>query len=60
MASSRETNLAFSILARSLADEDAGKGVTKNRYLEYEIALKRVAMRLGITVGEMELYLWHK
>jgi thermostable 8-oxoguanine DNA glycosylase len=60
MASSRETNLAFSTLARSLADEDAGKGVTWNRYLEYEVALKRVAMRLGMTVGEMELYLWHK
>jgi thermostable 8-oxoguanine DNA glycosylase len=57
MASNRKTNLAFSTLARSLADEDAGKGVTKNRCLEYEIALKRVAMRLGMTVGEMELYL---
>jgi thermostable 8-oxoguanine DNA glycosylase len=57
MASSRKTNLAFATLAHSFADEDAGKGVTWNRYLEYEIALKRVAMRLGMTVGEMELYL---
>jgi thermostable 8-oxoguanine DNA glycosylase len=56
MESSR-TNLAFSTLARSLADEVAGEGVTNNQYLEYEIALKRVAMRLGMTVGEMYHYL---
>ena len=57
MASSRKTNLAFATLARSLADEVAGEGVTNNLYFEYEIALKRVAMRLGMTVGEMYHYL---
>jgi len=57
MASSRKTNLAFATLARSLADEVAGEGVNNNLYFEYEIALKRVAMRLGMTVGEMYHYL---
>jgi thermostable 8-oxoguanine DNA glycosylase len=57
MESSRNTNLAFATLARSLADEVAGEGVNNNRSLEYEIALKRVAMRLGMTVGEMYHYL---
>ena len=56
MASIR-TDLAFTIMARSLADEDAGKGVAKNRCREYEAALKRVAKRLGMTVGEMYVYL---
>ena len=57
MASSRKTNLAFATLAHSLADEVAGEGVNNNWYFEYEIALKRVAMRLGMTVGEMYHYL---
>jgi hypothetical protein len=57
MASSRKTNLAFATLAHSLADEVAGEGVNNNWYFEYEIALKRVAMRLGMTEDDMELYL---
>jgi len=56
MASIR-TDLAFATMARSLADEDAGKGVMRNRYRKYEAALKRVAERLGMTVGEMYIYL---
>jgi len=43
-----------------LADEDARKGITKKRYLEYEVTLEKVAKRLGIPIGKMDLYLWYK
>jgi len=44
----------------TLAEEEAGEDAVKNRYLEYEAALERVAVRLGMTVGEMNLYLWSR
>jgi thermostable 8-oxoguanine DNA glycosylase len=55
-----KTRQAFAVMARTLADEDAGKGATRNRRLEYEAALERVVERLGMTVGELEIYLWSK
>lgn len=36
------------------------KGLTKRRYLEYEGLLRRVADRLGMPLGEMDLYLWYR
>jgi N-glycosylase/DNA lyase len=43
-----------------LADEDVEKGITKKRYLEYEATLEKVANKLGMPVGKMDLYLWYK
>jgi N-glycosylase/DNA lyase len=43
-----------------LVTADGKKGLTKRRYLEYEGMLKRVAERLGMTLGKMDLYLWYR
>ena len=34
--------------------------LTKKRYLEYEKILKRVAARINMHVGELDLYLWYR
>ncbi len=39
---------------------DRPKTVTRKRYLEYEEILMRVAGRLGMPLGQMDLYLWAK
>lgn len=36
------------------------KSITKRRYLEYELILAEVARRVGMTLGEMDLYLWYR
>jgi len=36
------------------------KTMTRKRYLEYEEILMRVAGRLGMPLGQMDLYLWAK
>ncbi len=43
-----------------LVTADGKKGLTKRRYLEYEGMLKKVAEKLGMTLGEMDLYLWYR
>lgn len=43
-----------------LADTDARKGITRRKYLEYERTLEKVAAKLGMPVGKMDLYLWYK
>ncbi len=58
--SNPKTRLALAVMALTLAEEEAGEDAVKNRYLEYEAALERVAVRLGMTVGEMNLYLWSR
>ena len=35
-------------------------GLTKRRYLEYERILGKVADRLGMPLGQMDLYLWYR
>ncbi|MFP3951308.1 MAG: N-glycosylase/DNA lyase [Candidatus Bathyarchaeia archaeon] len=40
--------------------EDESLSLTKRRYLRYEGILKRVAKKVGIPVGEMDLYLWYR
>ena len=55
-----ETDLHFTIMAHSIADEDTRRGVKRVRCREYEAALKRVASRLGMSVYEMYIYLGMK
>ncbi|UCH56700.1 MAG: N-glycosylase/DNA lyase [Candidatus Bathyarchaeota archaeon] len=43
-----------------LIEADGRKGLTRRRYLEYERLLKAVAARVGMTLGEMDLYLWYR
>ena len=38
---------------------DRKKSLTKKRYLEYENILAKVAKKVGMTLGEMDLYLWY-
>jgi len=40
--------------------EERPKSITKRRYLEYERILAEVAMRVRMTLGEMDLYLWYR
>jgi N-glycosylase/DNA lyase len=43
-----------------LLGEDGSKGLTRRRYMEYEGILRAVAERVGMTLGEMDLYLWYR
>ena len=40
--------------------EERPKSITKRRYIEYEGILAEVARRVGMTLGEMDLYLWYR
>jgi N-glycosylase/DNA lyase len=40
--------------------DDRRKGLTKRRYLEYERILEKVAEKVGMSLGEMDLYLWYR
>jgi N-glycosylase/DNA lyase len=48
------------IREHGLADTDARKGITMRKYLEYERTLEKVAAKLGMPPGKMDLYLWYK
>ncbi len=39
---------------------EAPKSLTKKRYLEYEVILDSAARKLGMPLGEMDLYLWQR
>ena len=43
-----------------LTTEDGKKGITKRRYLEYETILTKVAEKVDMPLGEMDLYLWFR
>ena len=43
-----------------ITDEESRKGLTKRRYLAYEAVLAKVAGRLGMEPGELDLYLWYR
>ena len=43
-----------------IAEEESRKGLTKKRYLAYEGVLAKVAQRLGMEPGELDLYLWYR
>ena len=40
--------------------DDGREGLTKRRYLEYERILEKVAEKVGMSLGEMDLYLWYR
>jgi N-glycosylase/DNA lyase len=44
--------------ARGLIGDVPGS-LTKRRYLCYELRLRAVARRLGVSLGELDLYLWY-
>ncbi len=43
-----------------VTEEESRKGLTKRRYLAYEEVLGKVAKRLGMEPGELDLYLWYR
>ncbi|MBN2336514.1 N-glycosylase/DNA lyase [Candidatus Bathyarchaeota archaeon] len=43
-----------------ITGEEAKKGLTRKRYHRYEEILDRVAERLGMEPGELDLYLWYR
>ena len=43
-----------------LVSDDGSKGLTKKRYLKYELILEEVAKRVGMSLGELDLYLWYR
>lgn len=42
-----------------LIDNVGRKSITKKKYKEYEMILKKVAEKVNMTLGEMDLYLWY-
>jgi len=55
---SKRKGRGFALAAPPLAEKDAGRNATKNLSLRYEAALKRMALRFGVTEGEIHLFLW--
>ena len=43
-----------------ITEEESRKGLTKRRYHAYEGVLEKVAQRLGMAPGELDLYLWYR
>ena len=43
-----------------ITEEESRKGLTKRRYHTYEGILEKVARRLGMAPGELDLYLWYR
>jgi len=43
-----------------ITEEESRKGVTKRRYHTYEGVLEKVASRLDMEPGELDLYLWYR
>ncbi len=45
---------------QGLVEDDGKKALTRKRYLDYEKILERVAERVGMPLGKMDLYLWYR
>ena len=43
-----------------ITEEESKKGLTKRRYHAYEGVLEKVARRLGMAPGMLDLYLWYR
>jgi len=55
-----DRHIVSNMREHGLIQDDDRKGLTKRRYLEYERLLEYVAERVGMTLGEMDLYLWYR
>ena len=55
-----DRHIVSNMREHGLIQDDGRKGLTKRRYLEYERLLEYVAERVGMTLGEMDLYLWYR
>jgi len=55
-----DRHIVSNMREHGLIQDDGKKGLTKRRYLEYERLLEYVAERVGMTLGEMDLYLWYR
>jgi len=57
---SSKNNLVFGTLAHLPANEDARKSVPGYRYTEREIALMKLARKLGMTENDIDFLSRHK
>ena len=55
-----DRHIVSNMREHGLIQDDDRKGLTKRRYLEYERLLEYVAESVGMTLGEMDLYLWYR
>jgi len=55
-----DRHILSNMAEHGLIAEVGGKGITRRRYLEYERILAVVAERVGMPLGEMDLYLWYR
>ncbi len=55
-----DRHILSNLREHGLIPDSGGKGLTKRRYLEYERVLGRMADRLGMPLGKMDLYLWYR
>ena len=55
-----DRHIVSNMREHGLIQDDDRKGLTKRRYLEYERLLEYVAERVGMTLGEMDLYRWYR
>lgn len=55
-----DRHILSNMAEHGLIVEADGKGITRRRYLDYERILAVVAERVGLPLGEMDLYLWYR
>jgi N-glycosylase/DNA lyase len=55
-----DRHILSNMIEFGLIHNDGKKGLTKKKYLEYEHILGVVASKIGLTLGEMDLYLWYR
>ena len=48
------------LVKNSLLGEQKSKSLTKNKYLEIESVLRKIAEKTNLSLGELDLYLWFR
>jgi N-glycosylase/DNA lyase len=48
------------LVANGLIEQPKSKSFTRKRYIEIEQVLKKLSDKVGIKLGELDLYLWYK